>query len=223
MFALTRNLLLRLAAAGLAFLGIPAAAHAQIFYNDLPLERSPIDPADPLVGQPLPNATPAEARAGLVWNMRSGLNAAALSCQFSKYLRLVDNYNAILAHHSGELATAYRTLNGYFTRLGGAREGQRKFDQWSTLTYNNFTTFTGQNAFCQVASDVAKEMLTRPKGEFFEVARNRMREMRLALRASPVDTLWVPGSLNLPPLPPAAFGPVCTGLTGRALQQCQAQ
>ena len=220
---MTRAFLIRVAAAAFAIGGLPAAAGAQVYYNELQLQRGPLEPADPLVGAPLPGATPAEARAGLIWNMRAGLNAAALQCQFSKYLRAVDNYNGLLAHHATELASAYRTLNGYFIRVGGARAGQRSFDQWSTLTYQNFTSLQGQNAFCQVAGDVAKEALLRPKGEFYEVARGRMREMRMALRGVPADTLWTPAPLNLTPIPASAFGPVCTGLTGRALQQCQAQ
>ena len=57
-----------------------------------------------MVGLPLPGATPAEYRAHLLWNLRSGLNVAALQCQFSPYLRAVDNYNALLAHHARELA-----------------------------------------------------------------------------------------------------------------------
>ncbi|HEY0116511.1 MAG TPA: hypothetical protein VGB54_12410 [Allosphingosinicella sp.] len=210
---------IRIAAAA-ACLAVPGAASAQLFYNDLVIERTPIEPGDPQVGEPLPGATPAEARAGLIWNLRAGLNVAALRCQFTRYLRSVDNYNAVLAHHSGELAQAYRTLGGYFTRVHGQREGQRRFDAWSTLTYNNFSTIQGQLGFCQTTSDIGKEALTRRKGEFYELARARMRELRGSLR--PVTDRLSTGSYALRPLPASAFAaPVCTGLTGRALQQCQ--
>jgi hypothetical protein len=84
-------------------------------------------PSDPLVGLPIPGATPAEHRANLLWNMRAGLNVAALQCQFSPYLRAVDNYNGILAHHSEELASAYTTLNAYFKRVqGNPRKARRR-------------------------------------------------------------------------------------------------
>ena len=198
---LASKFLIRIAAAAAALCALPSAGQAQIFYNDLPLQRGPVEPTDAVVGEPLPGATAAEARAGLVWNMRAGLNNAALQCQFSTYLRAVDNYNAILAHHSEELAAAYRTLEGYFRRISpNVREGQRKFDQWSTLTYNRFSTLEAQNAFCQTAGDIAKEALARRKGEFFELSRARMRELRSSQRIVQADRLWVPG-MNLRPLP----------------------
>src|SRR5690242_11247517 len=96
---LASTVLIRIAAAAAALCALPSAGQAQIFYNDLPVQRGPVEPTDAVVGEPLPGATAAEARAGLVWNMRAGLNNAALQCQFSTYLRAVDNYNAILAHH----------------------------------------------------------------------------------------------------------------------------
>jgi hypothetical protein len=218
---LASKFLFTIAAAAAAACALPTAASAQIFYNDLVVERGPIEPGDAIVGEPLPGANPAELRAGLIWNMRAGLNNAALQCQFSPYLRAVDNYNALLAHHSEELAVAYRALEAYFRRTGGA-QGQRKFDQWSTLTYNKFATLQGQSAFCQTAGDIAKEALAVRKGGFYDVARNRMRELRASQRIVQPDRLFVPG-MTLRPLPATAFGPVCTGLTGRALQQCQAQ
>lgn len=169
-----------LALAGAAMLA-PQAVSAQLFLHDPDFKAAPIEGSDPLVGLPIPGATPAEYRAHLVWNLRSGLNVAALQCQFSPYLRAVDNYNGILAHHSKELAEAYTTLNGYFKRVHGAREGQKKFDDYSTITYNNFSTLQAQYGFCQTSADIAKDVLTRPKGEMYIVARDRMRELRNSL------------------------------------------
>lgn len=204
MKAIVKRVLYPMAAATALALA-PGAAQAQLIYGTPTFERGPIEPGDPMIGEPLPEATPAEARAGLIWNLRAGLNVAALRCQFSKYLRSVDNYNAVLAHHSGELAQAYQTLGRYFTRVLGAREGQRRFDQWSTLTYNNFSTIEGQTGFCQTASDIAKDALSRRKGEFLNLARERMRELRSSVRPSP-DRLFA-GPVALRPLPLSLFAP----------------
>jgi hypothetical protein len=222
MSALVKRLSIAIAAAA-ASMAVPGAAQAQLFYQDLPLAGGPVEPGEQLVGETLPGANPAEARAALIWNLRSGLNVAALRCQFSKYLRAVDNYNAVLAHHSGELAQAYQTLGNYFRRVApNPREGQRRMDAWSTLTYNNYSTIAGQISFCQTATNIGKEALSRRKGQFYELARERMRELRNSL-AGGADRIYGTG-MPLRPLPMSAFAaPVCTGLTGRQLQQCQAQ
>src|SRR3954463_5510009 len=126
-------------ASAVAGLAAPQAASAQLFLQQPDFRSGPIEGSDPLVGIPIPGATPAEYRAHLIWNLRSGLNVAALQCQFSPYLRAVPNYNAILAHHSVELAAAYKSLDAYFKRVSGPVRGQKAFDDYFTTTYNNFS------------------------------------------------------------------------------------
>jgi hypothetical protein len=209
-----------LALAALAALAAAAPAEAQIYLNEPDFRRGPIEPNDPLVGIALPGATPAEYRASILWNLRSGLNVAALQCQFSPYLRAVPNYNALLAHHSAELADAYTTLNGYFRRIAGATQGPRRFDDYSTATYNNFSTLQAQRGFCQVASNIAKEALTRPKGELHTIASSRMRELRNSL----IPVVDRPASRNpfvLPPLSAISLADPCGNMRGRQLRRCQ--
>jgi hypothetical protein len=100
--------------AAAAGFGAAAPAQAQLFYTDPVYPSGTVEPGDPLIGEELKGATPAEARAGLIWNLRSGLNVMALRCQYYKYLRAVDTYNGVLAHHSAELASAYKTLGRLF-------------------------------------------------------------------------------------------------------------
>jgi hypothetical protein len=191
-----------LACAGMAAMMVPAAAPAQLYFTEQNFKPGPIEGSDPLVGLPIPGATPAEYRAHLLWNLRAGLNVAALQCQFSPYLRAVANYNGILAHHSAELASAYSTLNGYFKRVHGAR-GQKLFDDYSTITYNNFSTLQAQMGFCQVASDIAKEALAAPKGQLIAVGQRRMRELRNSLvPVQEAAMTYNPYSITAPALPP---------------------
>lgn len=168
-------------AAGFAVLAMPQAAKAQLFLNEPNFQNAPIEGSDPMVGLPIPGATSAEYRAHLLWNLRSGLNVAALQCQFSPYLRTVSNYNGFLAHHSAELAAAYTALTGYFRRVHGAQQGTRLFDDYSTITYNNFSAGFAQMGFCQTAAMITKEALRRPKGELYPLARDRMRMLRASL------------------------------------------
>ena len=170
-----------LAAAAAAALAIaPAPAPAQLYLAQPNLRASPIEPSDPLVGLPLPGATAAEHRANLLWNLRAGLNVAALQCQFSDFLRAVPNYNGLLAHHNVELAAAYTALNNYFKRVQGAK-GQKAFDDYSTITYNNWSTLQAQMIFCQTATNITKTALAAPKGQLYPLAQARMRELRNAL------------------------------------------
>ena len=206
------------AAIGLAATALAAAtpAGAQVLLNDPQIPTGPIEASDPLVGLPLPGATPAEYRAHLLWNLRAGLNVSALQCQFSPYLRTVDNYNALLAHHSRELAAAYRALEGYFRRVNGA-QGPRRFDDYSTQTYNNFSTFQAQYGFCQTAARIGKEALARRKGELHLVAGARMRELRNSLRPAFETFSFARAPIQLSPINPAD----CSRLRGRDRRDCE--
>jgi hypothetical protein len=183
------------------FMASPAGA--QFYMNDPGFQKGPVQGSDPLVGLPIADATPAEYRAHLLWNMRAGLNVAALQCQFSPYLRTVDNYNGLLAHHAKELAEAYTALNKYFQRTRG-KEGQKAFDDYTTTTYNNFSTLQAQLGFCQTASSIGKEALTRPKGQFYVLAEQRMRELRSSLIPSYKPTMipFNPYAIRIAPVPP---------------------
>ena len=207
-----------LAIGGAVALAAPASASAQIFLYDPAIPSGPIQPDDPLVGLPLPGATPNEYRAHLLWNLRSGLNVAALQCQFSPYLRTVDNYNAILAHHSRELANAYQALEGYFRRIHG-RTGPRRFDDYSTQTYNNFSTLQAQFGFCQTAARIAKEALARRKGELHLVAAQRMRELRNSLTPFHDSFAFTRMPVRMSPFILAL--PDCSRLPRRERRQCE--
>ncbi|HYW15288.1 MAG TPA: hypothetical protein VE891_03925 [Allosphingosinicella sp.] len=197
-----------IAAAAVAANFAAAPAPAQLFLSTPDVRSAAIEPSDPLVGLPMPGATAAEYRANLLWNMRAGLNVAALQCQFSDYLRAVPNYNGLLAHHSAELATAYTTLNNYYKRTLGAK-GQKAFDDYSTMTYNGWSAAQAQQIFCQTASNVTKSALAAPKGQLYPVAQARLREMRNALvpayEPRPVYRPYLIRFIEVPPLSAACY------------------
>jgi hypothetical protein len=199
----------------------PSAASAQLFFTDPDFKSAPIEGSDPLVGIPIPGATPAEYRAHLLWNLRSGLNVAALGCQFAPWLRTVPNYNSILAHHSGELAQAYTTLNGYFSRTLGAAKGMKAFDDYSTITYNNFAALNAQLGFCQTASSISKAALQAPKGGLYTLAQRRIRELRNSLVfAGEPGFGFNPYAIRVPSLPPIPED--CWDKKGELKKKCRA-
>ena len=157
-----------------------ASASAYLFWQRPDFRGAPVKGDEPGITLPLPGATPKEVAANLIWNMRAGLNVAALQCQFQPLLMTVYNYNDLLKSHGKEINDAYQTLNGYFKRTAG-KGWQTKFDQYTTRTYNGFSTLHAQLGFCETAASIGRDALTRPKGSLYLTAQNRMREFRNSL------------------------------------------
>lgn len=193
-------------AMALAVVAQPASA--QLFIVPPDFTGEPVNGSEPGIGLPIPGANPQEYGAYLLWNLRSGLNVAALQCQFSPSLRVVDNYNDILAHHSDELATAYTQLGNYFKRVHGPREGQRLFDDYSTKTYNGFSTLYAQRGFCQTSASIGRAVIAAPKGGMGAVARLRMRELRNSLVPAG-ERLFIPEVLRIRYDPFSQLNPAC--------------
>lgn len=133
--------------------------------------------------QALPGLNPREARAEAIWAMRSGLNVAALQCQFSPFLATVPTYNALLRHHSDELADAFKAMTGYFVRQQGPRTGQRAFDTYATRTNQSWATFDAQVRFCDAAAMVGRRALAVPKGSFGDFAQAELAGFRQSVLA----------------------------------------
>ena len=168
-----------LLAAGL-FASAPASA--QFFLKSYDFRGGPVTGLEPELGMPLPGATPAEVRAGLVWNLRSALNVAALQCDFAPMLLTVDHYNAMIKDHGAELKGAFDTLNKYFVRTAKTKAaGSSAFDRFGTRTYSAFSTVAAQYGFCQTASRVGNAAIAAPRGTLGDVAVDYMREMRNSL------------------------------------------
>ena len=171
-------------AAGVAFWGMGAAApaSAQFFLQPYNFQGKPVRGDEPGIGQPLPGATPAELRAGVLWNMRSALNVAALQCQFSPMLLTLPNYNKLLKDHEQELSQQYGVLGKYFSRVNKTpKAGQTELDKYGTRVYSGFSTVGAQLTFCQTAGDVAHAAVFTPRGSFTTLAQERMRELRNSL------------------------------------------
>jgi hypothetical protein len=192
-------------------LATPASAY--LFWRSPQLQGAPVVGDEPGLLVPLEGATPKEVRANLLWGLRAGLNVAALQCQFAPALLTVSNYNALLKNHTAELADNYQTLMAYFKRKN-PKGWQTALDQFSTRTYNGFSTFHGQLEFCETASSIGREALGQKRGELMTLAATRMRELRNSL--SPAgDMVFALGtnSIVASPLPPIG----CTDKKGRTI------
>lgn len=171
------------AAAVLAVAATPASA--QFFLKPYDTNGPRVTGTEPgVVAQALPGATPEELRAAVLWNLRSGLNVAALQCQFEPTFLTLNNYNAILFDHADELKKGYDTLTKYFTRTAGsAKAGQTALDQFGTRVYSSFSTVSAQLGFCQAANEIGQEAIFIPRGFLGEFAEMRIRKLRNSLVA----------------------------------------
>jgi hypothetical protein len=191
-------------------MGVGTQAKAYLFWLPPNFAGDPVKGDEPGLGIPVPGANEKEVRAHLLWNLRAGLNVAALQCQFSPALRTVRNYNEILAQHSAELNSAYTAISGYFKRTAG-KTWQTALDQYTTRTYNGFSTLYAQYGFCETAAMIGRDALSQRKGDLYLTAQGRMREFRNSLvpagdrlfsnKATPLLAI----NLNLPPLDPKCY------------------
>lgn len=147
--------------------------------------------------------TPAEDEAHAIWTMRAALNVAALQCQFSPFLRTVKNYNEALRHHATELTRAQAVMVGHFKRYDRA-QALNSFDQYTTRTYNSFSTLDAQYNFCDAAGTIGREVLRLKRGSLGQSALVLNPVMRASLSKQPDRILFDPGQVAwtwLPPIP----------------------
>lgn len=167
-------------AASAATLAGASPASAQFYFRGPDIASARLTGTEPgVLGQAFADATPAEIRAAMVWNLRAALNVAALQCQFAPTLLTLGNYNAIIKDHSVELASSYATLTKYFVRTAkSAKAGQTALDQYGTRVYSSYSAVYSQLTFCQTADDVSQQAVFARRGTFGDVAAERLGELR---------------------------------------------
>lgn len=102
-----------------------------------------------------------------LWNVRSGLNVAALNCLRPEHAALVDNYKAFLKRHSRELAATNRALANEYRQKHG-RSFRNHQDAYMTQVYNYFALPPVLPEFCDVAHELSHEIVTVPAGKLDE-------------------------------------------------------
>ncbi len=167
-----------LSALALAVLALPVSVQAQLYYKSPDLSGPPLLAPEIGFGVPMPGANPTEQKAALTWNMRSGLNVAALQCGFEPTLQVLENYNAMLTNHRDELQASFNSLSGYFKRTNRTvKGGQNALDSYGTRTYSSFSAVGGQLNFCLAAGRISKLALSTPRGQLATLAQERVREL----------------------------------------------
>ena len=111
-----------------------------------------------------------------LWNVRSGLNVAALNCRNTEHLSLADNYRTFLNRHKRQLSRTNRDLASQYRKEHG-RNYRNAQDAYMTRVYNYFALPPALPAFCDVAHELSIEAAQVPAGQlhtFTETALPRM-------------------------------------------------
>jgi hypothetical protein len=180
-------------------------ARAEIFWGRPPVENGVLTGPTTGYGFPLPGANPAEQKAWLIWNLRSGLNVAALQCGRHPMLFTESNYNAMLTNHGAELDGAFKTLTAYFKRVNKTTAaGQKALDSFGTRTYSSFSAVSGIQIFCTIAGDVGGAARFTPRASLNTLASERLTSLFSAVKSTRgeqairrASTLFTPRLPNL--------------------------
>jgi len=109
-----------------------------------------------------------------VWNLRAGLNVAALSCRGGGKANVAGEYRKMLSRHRDLLASAHKAEE--------RRLGQAGFDRQQTKTYNRFSNQRSPQRFCQTASDLAKSANRMASAELAPASRGMVSQLERRLR-----------------------------------------
>lgn len=125
------------------------------------------------VARQAPEPLPSSGGAA-VWNLRAGLNVAALSCRGRGRQPVANEYARMLARHRALLASAYRQEQG--------RHGVSTFDRQQTRLYNTFANQRSPARFCTTASSVAHRANGLDSSRLATAAPDLFGELRASLR-----------------------------------------
>lgn len=156
-----------------------------------------------------------------LWNLRSGLNVAALNCLKPQHVALVGNYRELLKKHSRELAKTNSALQSEFRKRYGAKYHDDQ-DAYMTRVYNYFALPPALPSFCDEALSVSNDLRAVPVGklgEFADTALPRLEAVfenffrayeQYRTEASAWDARYAPRSATI-----AEYGPVTNSLEAR--------
>ena len=96
------------------------------------------------------------------WNVKIALNVAAIGCRHPGSLRLIADYNDIIARHGNLIRAAEGAVI--------ARTGVAVRDRMSTKLFNYFAQPPAQKQFCPVAGSVAERMRGMSSAQAIEAA-----------------------------------------------------
>ncbi|MBN8845037.1 MAG: hypothetical protein J0H88_17515 [Sphingomonadales bacterium] len=98
------------------------------------------------------------------WQLKIGLNVAAIGCRGTEEATLVSAYNNIIKAHAKAIKSTEKTV---ITDLGKANKtnGIKERDRLSTQLFNYFAQPPAQRAFCARANEIAQLVSSTPTAQ----------------------------------------------------------
>lgn len=145
----------------------------------------PLPPGNAALTQTLPerdiNGHFVTANSGLTgerafWQLRIGLNVAAIGCRGLEEATIVSAYNDIVKKHANTIRS---TENSVIKELGRATKtnGTAARDRLSTQLFNYFAQPPAQAAFCQKANELAQIVATTPSSALIDNAATQLAQI----------------------------------------------
>lgn len=154
-------------------LPVPAPTPAPVPVAPVVIPPRPLPPGNAAVTQQLP-ARDASGRfvtinSGITgerafWQLKTGLNVAAIGCRGPEEATLVAAYNQIIKSHTRAIQAAEKKVIADLGKANGTT-GVKERDRLSTQLFNYFAQPPAQRAFCERALGLAQTVSTTPSAQ----------------------------------------------------------
>jgi hypothetical protein len=149
----------------------PPPPPAKVVIIPPPIPPRPLPPGGAAVNFMMPSKdlngvwkTPNQglSRDEALWNFRSALNVASLSCKGFSWDLITTHYNKLLVTHNTRLATTYRAVDAEYKKRYPGKNALRVRDTSSTALYNYFALPAVRTQFCDLALVKVTEAIAVP-------------------------------------------------------------
>jgi hypothetical protein len=103
------------------------------------------------------------------WQLKIGLNVAAIGCRGTEEATLVSAYNNIIKAHAKIIKSSEKTVISQLGKENG-NNGIAPRDRLSTQLFNYFAQPPAQRAFCTRANEIAQIVSSTPSAQVIEQA-----------------------------------------------------
>lgn len=103
------------------------------------------------------------------WQLKIGLNVAAIGCRGAEEPTLVAAYNDLIKNHAKTIRSTEKAVISQLGKETGTN-GVAARDRMSTQLFNYFAQPPAQRAFCPRANEIAQLVSTTPQTEIVEQA-----------------------------------------------------